>query len=77
MSKMTTYTRPVTCPTDHAALKLDAPYGPNWLSLRLVGIQPSPGGADLELRDCPDCGSCLAIELPDAQKHNPNERPGT
>lgn len=52
----------------HAGLKQDGPYSDRWLALRFVGLQPSGGnGPDLELRDCPLCGSCLAIELPDAQ----------
>ena len=50
---------------DHVALKAAGPSSPQWLALRLVGLQPGEGyGPDLELRDCPACGSCLAVELP-------------
>ena len=34
-----------------------------WLSLRLRGIQKSPGGPDLELRDCTHCVGTMAVEV--------------
>ena len=37
-------------------------YG-QWKSLLLIGVQDCGGGLHLEMRNCPDCGSTLAIEL--------------
>ena len=34
-----------------------------WLSLRLRGIQKSPGGSNLELRDCTHCVGTMAVEV--------------
>ena len=49
---------------DHDTAKAAGPYSPEWLSMRFIGIQSGEGyGPDLELRDCPHCGSCLAIEI--------------
>jgi hypothetical protein len=51
----------VSC--DHAAARAAAPYGAAWLALAWQGVQSQPGGPDLELRRCDDCGSTLACEL--------------
>jgi hypothetical protein len=50
-----------TCPVDHERLKLD---NEAWLKLERIGIQPDfdddGNRADLELRNCGECGSTLA-----------------
>lgn len=52
----------MTCRIDHAALK----QSPQWSQLPLVGIQHTPAddhgpAEDLELRNCPECHSTLAV----------------
>jgi hypothetical protein len=43
----------------HAALKEDAK---TWASLEYAGLQGC-GDYDLEMRNCPDCGSTLCIKV--------------
>ena len=52
----------MTCRIDHATLKQPA----RWVELPLVGIQHTPAddygpAEDLELRNCPECQSTLAV----------------